>query len=63
MFVLLRNCERGVELMTKNEQELINIIRTSENPQQAMVTAIDIITQYIKNSGGGVPLDFSEQTS
>ena len=49
--------------MTKNEQELINIIRTSENPQQAMVTAIDIITQYIKNSGGGVPLDFSEQTS
>ena len=63
MFVLLRNCERGVEFMTKNEQELLNIIRTSENPQQAMVTAIDIITQYIKNSGGGVPLDFSEQTS
>lgn len=33
--------------MTKNEQELIDIIRTSEDPQKAMVTAIDIICQYI----------------
>lgn len=33
--------------MTKNEQELIDIIRSSDNPAQAMVTAIDIIYQYI----------------
>ena len=37
--------------MTKNEQELLDIIRTSENPQQAMLTAIDIICQYIKQRG------------
>lgn len=50
--------------MTNNEQELIDIIRTSNNPQQAVITAIDIICQYITHlRGGGVPLDFSEQTS
>ena len=43
--------ERGVELMTKNEQELINIIRTSEDPQKAVMTAIDIICHYIKQPG------------
>ena len=37
--------------MTKNEQELINIIRTSDNPQQATMIAIDIICQYIKQHG------------
>lgn len=50
--------------MTKNEQELIEIIRTSGDPQQALLTAIDIICQYIShNHGEGVTLDFSEQTS
>ena len=34
--------------MTKNEYELMYLIRTNENPQQAMLTAIDIICQYIK---------------
>lgn len=37
--------------MTKNEKELINIIRTSEDPQQAVMTAIDIICQYIAQHG------------
>jgi hypothetical protein len=37
--------------MTKNEQELLNIIRSSEDPQQALMTAIDIICQYIKQHG------------
>ena len=50
-FVLLRNRERGVELMTKNEHELIDLIRTSDNPQQAVMTAIDIICQYIVQHG------------
>lgn len=34
--------------MTKNEQDLISIIRASEDPQKAMAIAIDIICQYIK---------------
>lgn len=29
--------------MTKNEIELINIIRENDNPEQALQTAIDII--------------------
>ena len=50
--------------MTKNEQELIDIIRASDNPQQAMITAIDIMCQYITHlNGDGVPLDFDEHTS
>ena len=37
--------------MTKNEQELINIIRTSEDKHTAMVTAIEIICHYIAQHG------------
>ena len=37
--------------MTKNEQELINIIRNSEDKQKAMVTAIEIICRYITQHG------------
>ena len=29
--------------MTNNEMELISIIRENDNPQQALLTAIDII--------------------
>lgn len=46
-----RNRERGVEFMTKNELELLNIIRTSEDPQKAMMIAIDIICQYLEQHG------------
>ena len=46
-----RNCERGDVLMTKNEQELLNIIRTSEDKHKAMVTAIEIICRYIAQHG------------
>ena len=42
--------------MTKNEQELIDIIRTSEDPQKAMVTAIDIICRYIEQHGSSPEL-------
>ena len=33
--------------MTRNEYELMYLIRTNENPQKALLTAIDIICQYI----------------
>lgn len=29
--------------MTKNEIELLNIVRESDNPTQALITAIEII--------------------
>lgn len=34
--------------MTQNEQELLDIIRTNENPQKALMTAIDIICHYLE---------------
>jgi hypothetical protein len=34
--------------MTRNEYELMYLIRTNDNPQQALITAVDIICQYIK---------------
>ena len=34
--------------MTRNEHELMYLIRTNDNPQKAILTAIDIICQYIK---------------
>lgn len=37
--------------MTRNEYELMYLIRTNDNPQKALVTAIDIICQYIKQHG------------
>ena len=37
--------------MTRNEYELMYLIRTNDNPQKALLTAIDIICQYIAQLG------------
>lgn len=59
-----RNCERGDVLMTKNEQELLNIIRTSEDKHKAMVTAVEIICHYIAQHGSSqVPPAVDRQES
>ena len=42
---------KGRGIMTQNEQELLNIIRTSEDKHKAMVTAIEIICRYITQHG------------
>lgn len=34
--------------MTENEIKLIEIIRTSENPEQALIVASDIILGFLK---------------
>lgn len=34
--------------MTKKEFELINIIRNSENPSEALITAVLVITEFLK---------------
>lgn len=36
--------------MTNNELELINIIRQSENPEQALLTAVLIIGSVLERS-------------
>lgn len=36
--------------MTNNERELINIIRESENPEQALITAMLIIGSVLEQS-------------
>ena len=34
--------------MTENEKELIKIIRENDNPEQALVTAVETILSYLK---------------
>ena len=34
--------------MTDNEQELINLIRENDNPEQALMTATAIILDFLK---------------
>ncbi len=34
--------------MTKNETELLNLIRENDNPEQALMTAAVIILGYLK---------------
>lgn len=34
--------------MTENERELLNTIRQSKDPEKALITAISIITAYLK---------------
>lgn len=34
--------------MTNNEIELLNVIRESDNPEQAILVAIDVILSYLE---------------
>ena len=34
--------------MTENEQTLINLIRENDNPEEALLTAVDIITSFLE---------------
>ena len=36
--------------MTNTELELLNLIRNSDDPEQALLIAIKIITDYLKQS-------------
>jgi hypothetical protein len=37
--------------MTENEKELIKIIRENDNPEIALVTAVETILLYLKQHG------------
>ena len=37
--------------MTANEQELIKLIRENDNPEQALVTAVETIILYLRQRG------------
>ena len=50
--------EGEIRKMTDNEQELINLIRENDNPEQALMTATAIILDFLKqheSSEGQVP--------
>ena len=36
--------------MTKNERDLLNLIRENENPEQALVTAVLVIGRVLEQS-------------
>lgn len=40
--------------MTKNEEELLRMIRENDNPEQAVMTAIDTIVEYLRQHGSSV---------
>lgn len=37
--------------MTNNEMELINLVRSNDNPIQALMTAIVIVQGYLRQHG------------
>lgn len=37
--------------MTENEKELLRIIRENDNPERALMTAILIVSGYLKQHG------------
>lgn len=43
-------CDKENYSMTNNEIELLNLIRESANPEQAVVIAIGVILDYVKQS-------------
>ena len=62
MFCYITVSERGKGPMNENECELIHLIRSCDDPQKALVTAIEIICQCIENGCvNSMPLDFSKQ--
>lgn len=40
--------------MTDNEKELLNIIRENDNPEQAIVTAVETILSFLKRHESSV---------
>ena len=35
-------------MLCQNEEELLNIIRENDNPEQAALTAIEVILEYLR---------------
>lgn len=38
--------------MTENEVKLIEMIRNSKDPEKALITAVEIIVDFLKNGSG-----------
>jgi hypothetical protein len=38
--------------MTDNEVKLIEMIRNSKDPEKALITAVEIIVDFLKNGSG-----------
>lgn len=49
--------------MCENEKKLIGMIRESDDPEKAMMVAVEVITSYLRqhgSSGGQAPADQKE---
>ena len=40
--------KRGIKMLRKNEEELFNIIRENDNPEQAVMTAIMVFAAFLE---------------
>lgn len=38
------------KVMAENEEKLIDLIRNSKDPEKALITAVNIIVDFLKNS-------------
>ena len=44
--------DKEVFEMTENEKELIELIRNSKDPEKALITAVNIIVDFLKSGAG-----------
>lgn len=49
--VRYRYHEGGFKMLSMNEEELLRMIRENDNPEQAVMTAIDTILEYLRQHG------------
>ena len=49
-----RTTKGEYKMLTENEEELLRMIRENDNPEQAAMIAIDIISGYLKQRGSFV---------
>lgn len=49
--VFVRVQRGGAKAMTENERELINLIRESDNPQQALAKAMELMIDFLRSYG------------
>ena len=47
--------------MTENERELVEIIRSSNDPAKAMIVAVDVIVDFLLDLKNQAPLAKCEQ--
>ena len=42
---------KGYRTMSKNEMELLELIREHDNPEQALITAVEVVISFLTQHG------------